>query len=221
MGKVSTLSSLSETFRDLGCFPVTLTVKSKTNGASNTTTEYIKLQNQEPTLTNVSTSIDSAKKDSQKIIVKATANGVADPDGVITSYIWYYTTDSDNEPQGLQITQKPTMTFVLPNITEKYHFGVILEDNDGARVDSKQLIQNQAPLIVDNENSNVNMPLITLTVPNKAAKVGQPITITAEAKTIVGTNITAKSQYSWDFDGDGKIDEKTNTPSITHTFSKA
>ena len=113
------------------------------------------------------------------------------------------------------------MTFVLPNITEKYYFGVIIEDNDGARIDSSQYLQNSAPLIIDNENNNINMPLITLNVPNKIIKVGQNVTFSAEAKTIIGTNVTNKSQYSWDFDGDGKIDEKTNTPSISHTFNRA
>lgn len=99
MGKVSTLPTLSENFKDLGCFPIELTVKSKTSGASHTTTEYIKLQNQAPQLTNITTTVDASKKDSQKLIVNTTANGVSDSDGVITSYIWYYTTDSDKEPQ--------------------------------------------------------------------------------------------------------------------------
>lgn len=54
--------------------------------------------------------------------MRVTANGATDADGVITSYIWYYTTESDKEPQNVQITQTPEITFVLPNITEKYYF---------------------------------------------------------------------------------------------------
>lgn len=221
MGKVSTLSTLNETFKDLGCFPIQLTVKSKTNGASHTTTEYIKLENQAPQITNITTNVDASKKDSQKLIVNVTANGVSDPDGVITSYIWYYTTDSDKEPQSLQITQKPQMTFVLPNVSEKYHFGVIIEDNDGTRINSSDVLKGQSPLIIDNENGNIHMPLITLNIPSKIIKVGQKTTFSADAKTIMGTNVTNKSQYSWDFDGDGRIDEKTSTNSVTHTYTKA
>jgi hypothetical protein len=71
--------------------------------------------------------------------VKVKANGAIDPDGVITSYIWYFKTESDPEPQNIQITQKDEITFVLPNVTEKYYFGVIIEDNDGAKVDSTEL----------------------------------------------------------------------------------
>lgn len=97
-------------------------MRSTKNGASNTIIQYIKLTNRPPELTNLTTSLDAAKKDSQKILVKVKANGAIDPDGVITSYIWYYTTESDPEPQNVQITQKNEITFVLPNITEKYYF---------------------------------------------------------------------------------------------------
>jgi hypothetical protein len=99
-------------------------------------TKYVSIKNTPPELTSISTNVDASKKDSQKVLVKVTANGARDVDGVITSYIWYYTTESDKEPQNIQITQKSDITFVLPNITEKYYFGVILEDNDGARTNS-------------------------------------------------------------------------------------
>lgn len=66
--------------------------------------------------------IDGNKKDTQKIIVNVVANGARDEDGVITSYIWFYTTESDQEKQNIRITQSPSTTFVLPNVTEKYYF---------------------------------------------------------------------------------------------------
>ncbi len=42
--------------------------------------------------------------------------------------------------------------------------------------------------------------------------------ISAEAKTIVGTNITKNAEYSWDFDGDGKFEERSNNPSVNYIF---
>lgn len=221
MGKVSTNSRISETFGDLGCFPIELTVRSKTNGAKNTTKQFIQLKNRPPELTSISTTVDSTKKDSQKVIVKATANGVTDPDGVVTSYIWYYTTESDSEPQNIQISQNPHMTFVLPNITEKYYFGVILEDNDGARVNSADIFQKSSPLIIDNAHGNIYMPLITLSTSKSTAKIGESIHFSAEAKTIIGSVVTNKSQYAWDFDGDGRIDERTSGPSIDYAYKTA
>jgi PKD repeat protein len=217
-GKVKNTASISEKFTDLWCFPVKLTVRSNKNGSTQTSIANILLRNQPPELTSISTSIDSSKQDSQKLLVKVTANGVRDPDGVVTSYIWYYTTESDKEPQNVQITQKPEITFVLPNITEKYYFGVILEDNDGAKVNSLDSSADQAPLILDNQNGNVYLPLISLSTPKTAILAGDPMHVSVDAKTILWTNITKKSEYSWDFDGDGKFDEKTSVASIDHVY---
>jgi PKD repeat protein/type IV secretory pathway VirB2 component (pilin) len=221
-GKARTTPQISEKFNELGCFPIELTVRSNKNGASHTTTQYIKLANHPPELTSLTSSIDSAKKDSQKILVKVQANGATDIDGVITSYIWYYTTESDPEPQNVQITQKNGITFVLPNITEKYFFGVILEDNDGAKMNTMESGQSPTPLIVDNSNGNINLPLINLSVSKSTTNVGEKVLFSADVKTIIpGVNIANKSEYAWDWDGDGRIDEKSNTSSMEHIYTRS
>lgn len=220
-GKVKTTPSLSEKFNEIGCYPIKLTVRSNKNGATHTSTEYISIKNLPPDLTSISTSIDTSKKDSQKVLVRVSANGASDPDGVITSYIWYYTTESDKEPQNIQVTQKPEITFVLPNITEKYYFGVILEDNDGAKTNSMDEGSEQIPLILDNQNGNIYMPLITLSMPKNAILVWESAFLSAEAKTIVGTNITKNAEYAWDFDGDWRFDERSNNPSVNHVFKNS
>lgn len=220
-GKVKTLATLSEKLNEIGCYPIKLTVRSNKTGTSHTTTEYLYIKNLPPEVTSISTSIDTTKKDSQKVLVKVNANGASDPDGVITSYIWFYTTESDKEPQNIQITQKPEITFVLPNITEKYYFWVILEDNDGAKTNSINDGSEQVPLILDNQNGNIYMPLITLTTPKNAVLVGENVYFSAEAKTIVWTNITKNAEYAWDFDGDGRFDERSTNPSINYTFKNS
>ncbi len=73
-------------------------------------------------MTSVTATIDPTKKDTQKIIANVIANGARDDDGVIRSYIWFYTTENDSEKQNVRITQSPTTNFVLPNVTEKYYF---------------------------------------------------------------------------------------------------
>lgn len=220
--KTRSSNMISEKITELWCYPVKLTVKSMRNGASHTSTEYIYIKNLPPEFTSISTNIDTTKKDSQRVLVQVNANGVVDPDGVITSYIWYYTTESDKEPQNIQITQKPSITFVLPNITEKYYFGVILEDNDGAKMNSlDDKNRQQTPLILDNQNSNIYLPLITLTTPKNSVLVGENVYMSVEAKTILGTNITKNAEYAWDFDGDGRFEEKSSNPSINHIFKKS
>lgn len=218
--RVKTTPYISEKFSELGCFPIKLTVRSATNGSTHTSTRYISLRNQNPELTSISATVDNAKKDAQKLLVKVTANGARDSDGVITSYIWYYTTESDKEPQNVQITQKNEITFVLPNITEKYYFWVILEDNDGGRKNSMDDGVEQNPLIIDNQNGNIYLPLITLSSP-KTGLAGEELRMSVSAKTIVWTDITSKAEYSWDFDGDGKIDQKTQSASVNHIYKNS
>lgn len=218
LDRLKTGPSISEKFTELGCFPVELTVRSEKNGASHTSKRFIQIKNIAPKLTAISTKIDPSKKDSQKVIVTASADGAKDEDGVITSYTWYYTTESDPEPQGIAITQSAQKSFVLPNITEKYYFGVILEDNDGARVNSSDVLRDKVPLIISNDNGNVNMPLISLKIPKSQVLAGENVDFSVQAKTILGTDITNKSEYSWDFDGDGKIDKKTAEPHTSYVY---
>jgi PKD repeat protein len=220
-GKTKTTPILSEKFSELGCFPIKLTVRSAKNGSTHTSTQYVSIRNQPPELTGLSTTVDASKKDSQKVLVKVSANGAQDPDGVITSYIWFYTTESEREPQNVQITQRPEITFVLPNITEKYYFWVILEDNDGTRKNSMESGSDQIPLILDNQNANIYMPLISLTVPKTTVYAGEKVDVSAEAKTIVGTSITKNAEYAWDFDGDGKFDEKSTVPRASHIYKNS
>lgn len=218
LDRIKTGPSIAEKFNELGCFPVELTVRSERNGATHTSKRYIQIKNIAPKLTGISTRIDTSKKDSQKVIVTAIADGAKDEDGVITSYTWYYTTESDSEPQWVTITQNPQKTFVLPNINEKYYFNVILEDNDGARTNSTDVIRDTVPLIIANEDGNVNMPLISLKTPRSQVLAGETIEFFVQAKTILGTDITNKSEYAWDFDGDGKIDKKTAESRVTHIY---
>ncbi len=42
--------------------------------------------------------------------------------------------------------------------------------------------------------------------------------MSVEAKTILGSNITNKAEYAWDFDGDGKIDQKSQNPIIDYVY---
>lgn len=218
LDQVKPWPTLSEKFTELGCFPIELTVRSEKTWVTSTSQKFLQIKNLPPKFTSITSSIDTTKKDSQQILVNVSANGAIDPDGVITSYIWFYKTESDSEPQSVHITQSPKTTFVVPNVTEKYTFWVIIEDNDGARVNSTEYIKDPTPLIVSNEDGNVNLPLITLNTWNSTVLAGQPIDFVVTAKNILGTDITNKSTYQWDFDGDGRIDKKTTEPHVNYVY---
>lgn len=98
---------------------------------------------------------------------------------------------------------------------------MILEDNDGARVNSKEVLRDQVPLLITNDDGNINMPLISLSTAKTQVLAGEKVSFLVSAKTILGTDITTKSTYNWDFDGDGTIDTKTTEPRVDHTYTNA
>ena len=78
------------------------------------------------------------------------------------------------------------------------------------------------PLIIDNSNGNIYLPLITLSAPKTAINVGEKVRFSVEVKTIIpGVNITNKSEYAWDFDGDGRIDKKSSSPTIEYIYTRS
>ena len=90
--RIDTTSVITRKFDEIGCFPISLTVKN-TDGTTSSASTYISVQNLPPTLTSITTTQEQNVKDTQKILVSATANGAKDTDGVIVSYIWYYYTE--------------------------------------------------------------------------------------------------------------------------------
>ncbi len=217
-----TTTSLNQKFDELGCFPVELVVKSNKNGTISSMKKYLSIRNLAPKITSISASRDTnTKVSSQKVLINVSANAARDEDGVIVSYLWYYYTDSDPEPQNIRITQTPNTIFVVPNITEKYYFGVILEDNDSAKMNSRDQGSEVIPLLVTNDDGNVNIPLISLTTGNSSVNVGESVTFSASAKTILWKDITNSSEYFWDFNGDGIVDKKWSESRITYIYTNA
>lgn len=65
------------------------------------------------------------------------------------------------------------------------------------------------------------MPLINLTTSKSQILTDEPIEFRVSAKNILGTDITSKSEYQWDFDGDGKIDKKTTEPKANYSYKSS
>ena len=128
LGKNSSQKQFSYKFDELGCFPISLTVRSAKTGTSSSSTVLVKVENTLPTFASLTVSAD--KTDSDPVVITVTANNATDPDGVVVSYLWYYYTDSDPEPQDFRITKTPKTAFVVPRINGKYFFAVTMEDSN-------------------------------------------------------------------------------------------
>ena len=62
-----------------------------------------------------------------------------------------------------------------------------------------------------------NRPNAKLKIGEYYAEVGQKITFDASDSYVVDGDIT---KYEWDFDGDGKIDQTTTTPTTSHVYNE-
>lgn len=211
----SSQKNFSYKFDELGCFPVTLTVRSEKTGAQHTSKTYVQVENLAPKLSSLT--IAANNTDADPVTVTVTANNAVDEDGAIASYIWYYYTAEDPEPQDFRVTRSPKTVFVLPRIGAKYYFAVILEDSNGLKVNSDDMTTERYSLTLVSDN--INTPIIGLKTSSNSVSVGQKVDFTVSAKNILGADLAGKAEYKWDYNGDGFYEETTNTPTVSHVYA--
>ncbi len=156
-GNTSAQNSFSYRFDELGCFPVSLTVIDKETGKRSTRSTYVSVRNVPPEFSAIQINADTEQ---DPVVVNVSATNARDPDGVIVSYLWYYYTDNDPEPQDFRITRTPQTSFVIPRVTGTYYFGVVLEDSNGAKVNSMEVRDERYSLRMASDN--INTPLLQL-----------------------------------------------------------
>ena len=213
--KYYTSSSTSHKFDELGCYPVILKVTSKDNNNTDTTKIWIKVENIKPRLSSLTTRVESLETD--PVIVTLNAVWATDRDGVITSYLWYYYTDLDDEPQDFRATVWPSTRFVLPKITWNYYFVVLLTDDSEERVSSEE-IWKRASLTLAWDN--INVPIVELKTPDNSVHVHDEVIFNSKVHNILKQDLSKKVQFFWDFDGDGFYDLETKTSSVTYSYNK-
>lgn len=215
--KYLTSRDTSYKFDELGCFPIKLTVKSDKNGATHSVDSWIKVENLKPKLSSLNISIQNDQVD--PVLVSVSAVWAQDPDGVIQSYLWYYYTDTDTEPQDFRITTQPNTTFVIPKISGNYYFVVVMRDNNDSRYSSEEW--DSSKYFITLNGDNVNTPLIDFKVTKNNLFIGEEAVFSAKVKNVLGQDITSKSEFAWDFDGDGFYDKESNTGEMSHKFESS
>ncbi|MDD2907989.1 MAG: PKD domain-containing protein [Candidatus Gracilibacteria bacterium] len=209
--------NFTKKFDELGCSKVKLSVKSSKTGKESSQEVNVKVENLKPTLS----SLDIRVKDSESdpVLVSVNALGAKDLDGVIQSYLWYYYTDLDPEPQDFRATKIESTTFVLPKVTGNYYFVVIMKDNNEARSNSQDL--NGSKYFITLTGDNVNTPIVDLNVNNSSVSIGDEVVFTSNVENILGQNLNSKVKFSWDFDGDGFYDKETDTNSVAYKYESS
>ncbi len=215
MNKNSNQKSFTYKFDELGCFPVSLTVKSQKTWKIHKNTIYIKVENIPPKIPGLT--ISAANIESDPVVVKVSANNPIDEDWVIVSYLWYYYTDSDPEPQDFRITKSSFTTFVLPKITWKYYFVLIAEDSNWAKVNTDEISEQRYSISLSGDN--INTPLITLEVDKTNISTNDEINFKVSAKDILWKDISGKVEYKWDFDWNWFYEQASSSPQISHVYT--
>jgi len=215
--KYSEASSVSQRFDEIWCFPVKLTVKSRSNGETHSVETMVKVENALPTLSSLWVVVENSEED--PLIVRVSALWASDPDGVIQSYLWYYYTDVDTQPQDFRSTLWSSTTFVIPKITWNYYFVAILKDNNEARVTSEEITGSRYFTTITWDN--INTPIVELSVNDNSAVIWDEIVFSAGAQNILGQSVVKDSTFSWDFDGDGFYDTQTTDPTTTYKYKKS
>ncbi|NVP17811.1 PKD domain-containing protein [Candidatus Gracilibacteria bacterium] len=209
--------SFTKKFDELGCTKVKLTVKSNKSGKESTKEVYVKVENLKPTLSSLDIRVKDLETD--PVLVTLNAIGAKDADGVIQSYLWYYYTDVDPEPQDFRATKTDTTTFVLPKVTGNYYFVVVMKDNNETRSNSEDL--SGSKYFITLTGDNVNTPILDLKVNNSSVSIGDEVVFTSNVENILGQNLNSKVSFSWDFDGDGFYDKETQTNTVTHKYESS
>lgn len=212
--KYYTTSTFTKKFDELWCFPVKLVIKSDNNWKTDTKTTWVKVENLKPTLSSVDVTIQDDTID--PVVVNVSAVWVKDLDWVIQSYLWYYYTDVDSEPQDFRATRLPNTNFVLPKVTWNYYFVVIMKDNNEARVSSEEVTGSK--YFVTLTWDNINTPLVNLIVNKSSVSIWDEVVFTAKVENILWQDITKRIEFSWDLDWDWFYEKWNNTSVVQYSF---
>ena len=156
-------------------------MQSDKNNTTSSTDIMLDVRNVVPTMSSLKVEVEDPNAD--PLIVRVDAKGATDPDGVIQSYLWYYYTDTDSEPQDFRASSTASTAFVIPKITGNYYFVSILKDNNEARVTSEEVTG--AKYFTTVTGDNINTPIVDLEVNDNSIIIGEEVTFTAKAKNIL------------------------------------
>jgi hypothetical protein len=214
--KYFTTNEFTYKFDELGCFPVKLTVSS-IDWKTDNKTIWVKVENKKPTLSSLNISVVNLETD--PVVVNVSAVWSKDEDGWIQTYLWYYYTDTDPEPQDFRWTKMPNTTFVLPKITWNYYFVVVMKDNNEERTTSEEITWSK--YFVTLAWDNLNTPIIDLKVNNSSVAIWDEVAFTSNVENILGQDISNKVTYSWDFDWDWFYDKEWITWDILYKYQSS
>jgi hypothetical protein len=236
-------------FQEIGCQYVDLTVRDNDNNKTATTRIWFSVVNALPTIQNIQLNFpqygggssygigpvnlnntDNIPRASDvfspnvydPLVVHVTAQGVTDPDGIISYYKRYYY-KKDNPSRYLETKITPASVaeayFSLPRQGGEYEFGVTMVDNDGGESRSTDLLGGGRTVFFPPDTTNSDIPMVTLKQSQTIVKAGDEVTFDVSAQIISDKpDFVTNRVIKYDFDGDGTYDLTTKDDQVTHIY---
>jgi PKD repeat protein len=158
------------------------------------------------------------------LIVKIVGNNIRDPDGYVKYLIWYYYHTDDPDRRLLMKTTPPSTNFVyfsMPRIAGEYSFGVEAIDNDGAKVNSQDLIWNGPIVFFPPEKNDADIPFVNFKVDQNNIKVWEVVNFEVTSRIVNNKQDFESSRtIRYDFDGDGEYDLTTKDNKVAYVYEK-
>ena len=158
------------------------------------------------------------------LTVKVTAVNAADSDGSISRLQFYYY-NADNPDRILERKEAritaPYVYFIVPRVTWEYKFWVIVYDNDGWKVDSKDLIGSNPSVYFPASCDSSDIPTVALRVSSQSVQVWDNVTYSIVSRIwSIDENFEVERTFYYDFEGDWVWDSVTKQDTVTYTFTE-
>lgn len=235
--------TLSHSFSMTWCHYVDLTVKDSNVGKQDKVRIWFNVKNALPTIKNVTLSFPQYSDDSvigfwttnsnskqfdctwtSNLTIKVTAVGAADSDWSVSRIRFYYY-DIEDADRILEYKESwsttPYAYFVIPKIGWEYKFGVMVYDNDGWMIDSKEVLSSNPSVYFPPSCDSSDIPTVTLKVSSQNIQVWDTVTYTISSK--ISSNyedFETDRTFYYDFTWDGTWDLVTKKSVATYTFTE-
>ena len=209
-GTTATGEVVNHTYAENGTYTVTLTVTDN-DSATNSTQQVITVENDssDDTSENQSPTANFTVDPSEpNVSEEATfdASDSNDTDGTITSYEWDFDGDGTIE----NTTSEPVTTYAYPE-NGTYTATLTVIDDGNATDSTSRTVAVTEPTTTDGNEA----PSAAFSYTPAAPNASETVTFDASNSTDADGEIT---EYAWDFDGDGVVENTTSDPVTTYAY---
>ena len=239
-------NQFTTSFSEVGCHYVDLTVEDSNVWKQDKIRIWFKIKNAMPTIKNVTLTFPQYEDNTNSIwftmnsnsnksiidcswtnnlTVKVTAVDPRDSDWNISRLRFYYY-NIDDPDRILEYKETwisvPYVYFLIPRVAGEYKFWVMVYDNDGGMIDSKNYLAGNPSVYFPTVCGEVDVPIVTLKVSSTNIQVWDEVTYNVISK-ISSNNDDFQTDrtFYYDFDWDGVWDLVTKKDTVSYVFTDA